>query len=544
MAANIAMVRLESRSRPPTTDQDMQKQPRRVLDILFAAVLAGLFMLQFGTFIDRATPALIDDHDILYPLGDKPTATLQEIWTDLKNTDEYQELANTGSATRFRPAFYLLKSIQTYMWGSNIRLWYIANFLLYLGTTTLLFSLILRTFGIPSALVFAALYLGHKSWADIFPRLGPVEIECILVGTVLIWMLWRWIETGRTSALWLAIPTALLFGATKEADSPLLVAVGGLLLVCGFLSGTRRMISAGAILIVTGAIVFAVMLRITAGAASTGLVAPWGPWQSYRDHRASDALAWLALVPIPVLAAAMIARGFGWLKIGWGELAALMLAALSVEILRLTLYYISFSMTYGGVNDAIGMRYGYPLALMQAIVAAFVFGRLAKDGNRIVAPLSGATAIACFLAVLLVNHGLFSPYTFKTRDWWLQFNTDADNAVSEAARLLYESRKENRNPVLIATGPALEWEPKLSLILFLKRKMPDTVVYFDPNEQSANAPYYGRMSVKLGGTPLPPEMRALLAARGCVVVHVDERESSEPDCKVLNITTINSRPAP
>src|SRR3954467_1044605 len=104
----------------------MQKQPRRALTLLFATVLAGLFILQFGTFIDRATPALIDDHDILYPLGDKPTATLHEIWIDLKNTDEYQELADTGSATRFRPAFYPLKSIQTYLWGSNIRLWYVA----------------------------------------------------------------------------------------------------------------------------------------------------------------------------------------------------------------------------------------------------------------------------------------------------------------------------------------------------------------------------------------------------------------------------------
>ncbi|WP_027576396.1 hypothetical protein [Bradyrhizobium sp. WSM1743] len=521
----------------------MQEQPRWTIILIFATILAGLFILQFGAFIDRATPALIDDHDILYPLGDKPTATLHEIWTDLKNTDEYQELANTGSATRFRPAFYPLKSIKTYLLGNNIRLWYIANFLLYLGTTTVLFSLILHTFGIPSALVFAALYLGHKSWADIFPRLGPVEIECILVGTFLIWLLWRWIETGKASALWLAIPTALLFGATKEADSPLLIAVGGLLLVCGFLSGTRRMVSAGAVLIVTGAIVFAIMLRITA-TAGTGLVAPWGPLWSYRHHHNRDALAWLVLVPILVLAAAAIARRFGWLKMSRAELAALVLAALSVEVLRLTLYYISFSMTYGGENDAIGMRYGYPLALMQGIVAAFVFGRLAKDGDRRVALLSGAAAIACVFTALVVNRGLFSPYTLKARDWWLQFNTDANTTVSEAARLIYEARKENKDPVLIATGPALEWEPKLSLILFLKRKMPDMVVYFDPNEQSSNALYYSKLSIKLGGTPLAPEMQASLAARGCILVHVDERESANKDCRVLNITSINGRPAP
>lgn len=522
----------------------MPKKPCTALTLLFASVLAGLFILQFGTFIDHATPSLIDDHDILYPLGDKSTATLQEIWTDLKNTDEYQELATKGAATRFRPAFYVFKSIQTYLFGSNIRLWYIANFLLYLGTTTLIFSLVLRTFGIPSALLFAAFYLGHKSWADIFPRLGPVEIECIMVGTPLIWLLWRWIETGRTSALYLAIPTALLFGAMKEADSPLMIAIGGLLVACGFLSGMKRMVAAGAALLVTGAIVFVVMLLITAGAASSGMVSPWGPLQSYWHHRRHDSLAWLVLIPIPVLATVTYVRGFDQLKISRGELAALVLASVSVEILRLTLYYISHSMTYDGANDAIGMRYGYPLALMQALVAAIVFGRLAKAGDRTIAPRTGGIAIACCLAVLIINKGLFSPNVLKSRDWWLQFNTDTDNAVSEAARLLLEARKADKNPVLIASGPVLEWEPKLSLIMFLKRRMPDTVVYFDPGEKSVNPEYYGKLSVKWGGTPMSPELRASLPARGCVNVHVDDREYANPDCKVLNITTIANRPAP
>src|SRR5262249_44385383 len=149
------------------------------------------------------------------------------------------------------------------------------------------------------------------------------------------------------------------------------------------------------------------------------------------------------------------------------ELVALLIASLSVEVMRLMLYYISFSMTSAGHNDAIGLRYGYPLALMQALVAAVVFGRLAARGDWIVSKASQAVAIACCLAVLAVNHGLFSLYVLESRDWWLRFNTEADTTVSEAARLLFEARKDDRNPILIATGPALEWEPKLSLILFL-----------------------------------------------------------------------------
>jgi hypothetical protein len=358
-------------------------------------------------------------------------------------------------------------------------------------------------------------------------------------------MLWRWIEAGSRSALYLSIPTALLFGAMKEADSLLLIAAGALLVLCGSLADRKRMVSAGTVLLVTGALVFIVLLRYTAGTAGTAIVSPWGPWNSYLVHRSSDLIAWVVLIPIPVLAVAMVVRALNKFNMSWGELIALLVASLSVEIMRMALYYISFSMTYDGYNDAIGARYGYPLALFQALVAAVVLGRLANQSDgKIISGVAKVVAIASCLSVLIINKGLFSPSTLKSRDWWLQFNTDADRAVSEAARLLLEARKENKNPLLIATGAALEWEPKLSLIMFLKRKMPDTVVYFDPNEKSASTEFYGNLSIKFGGTPMSPEIRTSIRDRGCVDVHVDEQEYSNPDCTVLNIMTIASRPAP
>ncbi|MBR0787775.1 hypothetical protein JQ631_01765 [Bradyrhizobium manausense] len=525
----------------------MQNKKHRILTMLAAIVLGGLFIFHFGTFVDRAQPALIDDHDILMPLGieGQPTAPLRDIWADLTNTDEYREIAQTGKSGRFRPAYYPLRAIETYLWGANIRLWSIARFGLYASTTVVIFSLFLRTFGLASGLVFVAFYLGHKSWADIFPRLGPVEIQCVLVGTLLVWLLWRWIEKGRSFALYFAIPTALLFGAMKEPDPLLLIASGGLLLVCGFLSETKRMVSGGAILLASGAVVFVIFLRITLGATSTGIVSPSGPWKSYLEHRGEDALSWVVLVPVLVVGLAMVARALNRFKMSWGELLALLLALLSIEVMRLALYYISFSMTFDGYNDAIGMRYGYPLALMQSLVAAVVLGRLATGGGEaFVSRTSRTVALCCFLAVLILNHGLFSPYLLRNRDWWLKFNTDTSTAITEAARLLAEARRENKNPVLIATGPSLEYEPKLSLILFLKRKMPDTVVYFDPDEKTINAEAYRAKSIEWGGTPLSPEVRASLAERGCVDVHIDDREYSNPSCKVLNILNIASRPAP
>jgi len=81
---------------------------------------------------------------------------------------------------------------------------------------------------------------------------------------------------------------------------------------------------------------------------------------------------------VQLVLAAGVLRYFGKLKMDWTELLALLVACLSIEAMRFTIYYISFSMTYGGYNDAVGMRYGYPLALLQSIVAAIVFGRITQ----------------------------------------------------------------------------------------------------------------------------------------------------------------------
>ena len=149
---------------------------------LFALLVVGTFLYQLGGFVDRAVPALVDDHDIIYRLGPSPTASLIDTWNDLKATDEYQELVKHGKAARFRPAHYPLKSLQTYLFGDNIRLWYLANFAMYAGTAILLFWLALETFGIASAVVFGVFYFAHPAWSDILPRLGPVEIDCLLFG--------------------------------------------------------------------------------------------------------------------------------------------------------------------------------------------------------------------------------------------------------------------------------------------------------------------------------------------------------------------------
>jgi hypothetical protein len=144
------------------------------------------------------------------------------------------------------------------------------------------------------------------------------------------------------------------------------------------------------------------------------------------------------------------------------------------------------------------------------------------------------------VAMIVMNKGLLSPYTLASRDWWLKFNADAESAIDQAAVALFEARKEGKNPILLATGPTLDWEPKLSIILFLRRKMPDSVVYFNRDEPSINPEYYSRVSEKFGGTPMTPEERPALLARGCIDVHVDDGAPyTNPNCQVLAISKVN-----
>lgn len=93
---------------------------------LFALLVTSILLFHFGGFIDGVSPSLIDDHEILWPLSTNSTATAAQVWADLKNTDEYQEIRESGRAHRFRPAFYPIRSIQIYLWGGNTRLWYIS----------------------------------------------------------------------------------------------------------------------------------------------------------------------------------------------------------------------------------------------------------------------------------------------------------------------------------------------------------------------------------------------------------------------------------
>jgi len=90
-----------------------------------------------------------------------------------------------------------------------------------------------------------------------------------------------------------------------------------------------------------------------------------------------------------------------------------------------------------------------------------------------------------------------------------------------------------------ATGPAIEWEPQLSLILFLRHRMPDTPVYFDTDEPSVSAEYYRSVSEQFGGHPMTEAEIQNLRPDQCIELHVDTVPYKHDRCTSLSIVKLN-----
>jgi hypothetical protein len=517
------------------TDSAPPSQFRKRTTLILTTILAIVMIVQFGKIIDNACPSLVDDSAIIRALGQKNSPGLNDIWADLKTIPEYREVLQSGSSSRFRPAYYPFRSAAIYLLGNNFRLWYLLTFIMYAATTAVLFSIVMRSFGAVSAGFFLILYLGHKAWSDLIPRLGPIEIQCMFFITILVWLLWNWIELGKRWSFALAVPLLFLVAAMKEPNSIYLIFLGGLLLVCGLLVGHKRMMSASPAFFVAGSIVLAILFRWTGSTSRAGLVSLSAPLHDYVELAGRDSTRWIIFVLFGVLLGGLFAETFGYMKkTSWRELLAMLTALLSIEVLRLVIFYISYTTSPG--TNVIETRYGYPFFLIQALIVAIVIGRLLVLLGRVSwrrAMTIKGLAIACMLGLLLVNHGLFARPVFALTNLWVNFNTNTQNSINEAAATLLHEQGKGNHPVLIASGPALDFEPHIALVQYLRRAMPSTIIYVDRSEPGTEA--HALAMAEVGGTMVSPAEKRDLMKNGCVEVHVDLKPYSNPDCTTLAI---------
>lgn len=509
---------------------------------IIAFVLAAFLAKIVLPMIDQAKPSLIDDHDIVLALDGSSTTTLSSLGAWLGQTPEYQELASSGKTARFRPAYYVLKAIEIYAWGENMRLWYLFRYVTDLGTTLLIAALFLRTFGLPSAAAFVLLYMGHQSWNDLIPRLGPTEFQGNCAAALIVWPAWRYTTDDRPPRylLWLVGVASFLFSTLKEVNSLYLLEASVLAVACGLILQEPRLLRLGLLCGVIACAVFS-FLVMTVREASSAL-AITGALSDYARYLLRDPIFRAAgIASIGLLVFLMVTDA----KKGQVERKhfALLLLVLALEPTRLATYFLTHPIAGVDGFDALSMRYAFPFVLMQAMAIALVVGGLSQRLTALSIPkirtnvsVGAILSSTIVFAVLLSNQGVFHRSVKLSVEQWRQFNSDADQAINDVGRKLADRRLAANNPALFVSGPTPGiWEPALSLALYLKLRLWGTPVYVDVTGLAAiEHDYTIKLLNRYGASPVSGDEAAKLKTN-CIEVHVDVQRITNSKCDLIQI---------
>ena len=143
---------------------------------LFCYLLAlGIAWYSWAPLLN-AQWGLIDDHEVMAFVGTEARLPPSQFVAALKTT----ELNPEASLARFRPSYYVVRTLEAMAWGKNARQWYglriaIATILaLTVAYVGVLFAGPILTTGFLTFSLFA----GY--WADIFARAGPGETYAVL----------------------------------------------------------------------------------------------------------------------------------------------------------------------------------------------------------------------------------------------------------------------------------------------------------------------------------------------------------------------------
>jgi len=160
--------------------------------VVAVAISVAVTMSYFSEML-KGSLGLIDDHEYLNFLGDDREIS----WSEVPLLLDATEAGTWGEGTRFRPTYFLLRILQTKLFGLEGSLWFGSRLIIFAVTIALLGLAVWRLIGhaldekqifatpklaIQVALSFwvIALTASMASWSDIITRLGPSEIYVAL----------------------------------------------------------------------------------------------------------------------------------------------------------------------------------------------------------------------------------------------------------------------------------------------------------------------------------------------------------------------------
>jgi hypothetical protein len=124
----------------------------------------------------RAQWSVFDDHEIMWFMGSADRLSITQIVPRLMLT----EVGPGSDLPRFRPAYYTLRLIETWLWGKQPALWYGFHLLILAFFITVVWYVAESRIGWLAAGLLAFYTLTFLFWSGIFSALGPGETYATL----------------------------------------------------------------------------------------------------------------------------------------------------------------------------------------------------------------------------------------------------------------------------------------------------------------------------------------------------------------------------
>lgn len=138
---------------------------------LIIAVSSLFSLLLTGSQLLHGNWGLIDDHQVFTFLGPDLKLPASEIWSTLLTKTEVGQLQG-----RFRPTYYVITLVETWLFGPDVHLWYGRNSVCFaLFLSALWWTMSRHVVAWLGGAVIAGIAL-LPLWADVWSRLGPSEI--------------------------------------------------------------------------------------------------------------------------------------------------------------------------------------------------------------------------------------------------------------------------------------------------------------------------------------------------------------------------------
>ena len=154
----------------PVVQRYLKHQPRQ----RWALIVGCSFLLSALAIGDNVSARwwVMDDHELARLLGPDHRLEFGEM---VQSLQEHPEVGAIGSGPRVRPAYYVIRHAEAWLWGDNLVLWYVARIVALGSIFTLCWHLLWRWVGGIDAGLLMLMIFCLPMWSDLWSRIGSSE---------------------------------------------------------------------------------------------------------------------------------------------------------------------------------------------------------------------------------------------------------------------------------------------------------------------------------------------------------------------------------